>query len=158
VQEGARALRVLLQEVGLESWIKTTGGKGIHVVVPIARRSTWDDVSGFARALAQHLERTDPTRYLAKASKAARKGKVFVDWLRNTRGATSVAAWSTRARPSAPISIPVAWDELDRLKGGDQYHMVDISKLISKRKHDPWSGMLTSTQRLTRAMTARLEA
>jgi bifunctional non-homologous end joining protein LigD len=157
VQEGARALRVLLQEVGLESWIKTTGGKGLHVVVPIARRSTWDDVSGFARALAHHLERTDPTRYLAKASKAARKGKVFVDWLRNTRGATSVAVWSTRARANAPISFPVAWDELDRLKSGDQYRMVDVAKLVSKRKQDPWSGMLTSTQRLTRAMTARLE-
>jgi bifunctional non-homologous end joining protein LigD len=158
VREGARRVRALLEEAGLESWTKTTGGKGIHITVPIARRPAWEDVSRFARALAYYLERTEPTRYLAKASKTARKGKIFVDWLRNTRGATWVAPWSTRARPEAPVSVPVSWEELDRLKGGDQFHVADVPGLIAKRKQDPWSGMLASKQRLTRAMTTRFEA
>jgi len=157
VREGARALRQILEGLGLESWIKTTGGKGLHVVVPIARRSTWDDVSAFARALAYHMEAEQPARYLAKASKAARKGKVFVDWLRNTRGATWVAPWSTRARPNAPISVPIAWEELDGLKSGDQFRVSQLASLLSKRRKNPWEGMLESRQRLTRAMTAKLE-
>jgi bifunctional non-homologous end joining protein LigD len=158
VRAGARALRALLEDVGLESWIKTTGGKGIHVVVPIARRSTWEEVSGFARALAERMAREAPGEYLARASKAARKGKIFVDWLRNTRGATAVAPWSSRARPTAPVSAPIAWEELDRLTSGDQFHVADVPALISRRTRDPWRGMLASKQRLTRSMTARLEA
>jgi bifunctional non-homologous end joining protein LigD len=157
VQTGARELREVLEGLGLDSWIKTTGGKGIHVVVPIARRSTWDDVSAFARALAYHMEAEQPARYLAKASKAARKGKVFVDWLRNTRGATWVAPWSTRARPNAPLSVPIAWEELDGLKSGDQFRVSQLSTLLSKRRKDPWDDMLKSRQRLTRTMTAKLE-
>lgn len=156
VQEGARALRARLEEVGLESWIKTTGGKGIHVVVPIARRSTWAEVSGFARALAHRMEREEPSRYLAKASKSARAGKIFIDWLRNTRGATAIAPWSTRARPGAPIAVPISWDELGRLKGGDQFRVADSAALIARRKTDPWRGMPTSKQRLTRSMTAAM--
>ncbi len=158
VQEGARAIRTILEEVGLDSWIKTTGGKGLHVVVPIARRASWAEVSAFARGVARRMERTEPARYLARASKAARKGKMFVDWIRNTRGATWVAPWSTRARAGAPISVPLAWEELGRLTSGDQYHVADRSALLSRRREDPWRGVLTSRQRLTAAMTARLDA
>ncbi|HEU5219353.1 MAG TPA: DNA ligase D, partial [Gemmatimonadales bacterium] len=156
VREGARRLRAVLEEVELESWIKTTGGKGIHVVVPIARRSTWDEVSAFARALATRMERDEPSGYLAKASKAARTGKIFVDWLRNTRGATSVAAWSTRARPGAAISVPISWEDLDRVTGGDQYHVGNVAALLGKRKKDPWSGIAAAKQRLIRSMITRL--
>lgn len=157
VQDAARELRALLEEVGLQSWLKTTGGKGLHVIVPIARRSTWEEVSEFARAVAYHLAELHPDRYLAKASKAARTGKIFVDWLRNTRGATAVSAWSTRAREGAPISTPISWDELASLKGGDQYHLGNVPSLIAKRKSkDPWSALPASTQRLTRAMTTEL--
>jgi bifunctional non-homologous end joining protein LigD len=158
VQEAALALRTLLQASGLESWLKTTGGKGLHVVVPIARRSTWDEVSGFARAVAYHFAGVHPEQYLARASKAARKGKIFVDWLRNTRGATAVAPWSSRAREGAPVSVPVGWEELPALKRGDPFHVTDVLTLVQRRKgKDPWSAMAASRQRLTRAMTAKLE-
>ncbi len=88
---------------------------------------------------------------------SARKGKIFVDWLRNTRGATWVAPWSTRSRPNAPISVPIGWEELDRLKSGDQYHVSDVATLLAKRTKDPWAGMLGSKQRLTHSMTAKPE-
>lgn len=159
VRDAAGELRTLLEDLGLQSWLKTTGGKGLHVIVPIARRSSWEEVAEFARAAAYHLAEQYPDRYLAKASKAARKGKIFVDWLRNTRGATAIAAWSTRAREGAPISTPVSWDELTSLKGGDQYHLGIVPSLIAKRKSkDPWSALPTSAQRLTRAMTAKFSS
>lgn len=156
VKQAAKLLRRILNSLGLEAWLKTTGGKGLHVVIPIERRSSWAEVSGFARALAYRMAREDPEHYLATASKAARRAKVFIDWLRNTRGATAVAPWSTRAREGAPISVPIGWDELDGLEGGDQYHVQD-APLLLRRKRDPWASLLTTRQRLTSSLTATLE-
>ena len=153
---GAKDLKERLEALELETWLKTSGGKGVHVVVPIARRSTWDDVAAFARAVAYGMAFDSPKKYIAKASKAARKGLIFVDWVRNTRGATSVAAWSTRARPGAPISVPVDWNAIDELKGGDQFRFADILELVRKRPRDPWEDLPKSRQRLTRAMQASL--
>jgi bifunctional non-homologous end joining protein LigD len=158
VQEATRMLGELLRALGLESWIKTTGGKGMHVVIPIARRSSWEEVTAFARAVGHRMAREAPERYLAKASKAERKGKIFIDWLRNTRGATAIAPWSTRAREGAPVSTPISWDELGRLKRGNQYNVESALALARRRKRDPWTDLLKSKQRLTRAMTAALEA
>lgn len=157
VREAARLLRGVLESLELESWIKTTGGKGLHVVVPIERRSSWEDVSGFARALAQRVAREAPSRYLATASKSARQGRIFVDWLRNTRGATAIAPWSTRAREGAPVSAPIAWDELDRVKGADQFLLKGAVALARRRKTDPWASLLKTKQRLTQSLTAALE-
>jgi bifunctional non-homologous end joining protein LigD len=156
VIEGAKDLRERLEALGLETWLKTSGGKGVHIVVPIARRSTWDDVAAFARAVAYGMASDSPKMYIAKASKAARKGLIFVDWVRNTRGATSVAAWSTRARPGAPISVPVDWNAIDELKGGDQFRFADILELVRKRRRDPWAGLPKSRQRLTKSMLTNL--
>lgn len=158
VREGALRLKALLEELGLETWIKTTGGKGLHVALPIARRSTWDEVSAFARAVAEKLSDEEPERYLAKASKAERKGKVFVDWLRNTRGATAIAPWSTRAREGAPISAPIAWKDLPALKSGDQYGVENAHTLVGKQRKDPWAGMRENQQRLTGAMLRKISA
>ncbi|HEV8613242.1 MAG TPA: non-homologous end-joining DNA ligase [Gemmatimonadales bacterium] len=158
VKEAAKMLRQLLLALKLESWIKTTGGKGIHVVIPIERRSSWEEVAGFARAVAYHIAREDPGRYLAVASKAARKGRIFIDWLRNTRGATAIAPWSTRAREGAPISAPLDWDELDRLKSGEQFNVKNALKWAHRRKVDPWASLLKAKQRLTRSHIAALEA
>lgn len=158
VREAAKLLRGLLGSLGLESWIKTTGGKGLHVVVPIERRSSWEEVSGFARAVAYRMARDDPSRYLATASKAAREGRIFIDWLRNTRGATAIAPWSTRARERAPVSVPIAWEELDRLKTADQFLLKGVLAVARRRKRDPWASLLTARQRLTRALTTALEA
>ena len=156
VVAAARELRERLGGLGLETWLKTTGGKGLHVVIPMERRSTWDEVSGFARALAYGMARENPRRYIATASKAARKGLIFLDWLRNTRGATAVAAWSTRAKPGAPISVPVEWGEIDQLRSGDQYRVGNVLELISRRSKDPWAGLARARQRLTRSMRESL--
>lgn len=156
VCEAARALSVRLDAVGLASWVKTSGGKGLHVTVPIDRRSSWDDVSAFAKAVAVRLARDNPRRYIATASKAARKGLIFIDWLRNTRGATSIAAWSTRAREGAPVSAPVSWDGLDDLGSGDQVRLEDALRLARQGAEDPWASLLRARQRLTRAMTERM--
>jgi len=156
VKEAALRLKALLEELGLETWIKTTGGKGLHVALPIARRSTWSEVAAFARAVAQRLSDDEPEKYLAKASKAERKGKIFVDWLRNTRGATAIAPWSTRAREGATISAPIAWKELGALRSGDQYTVENVPALAGKQKRDPWEGMIRSKQRLTASMLKRI--
>ena len=156
VIEGARELKERLDALQLDTWLKTSGGKGVHVVLPIARRSTWDDVTAFARAMAYGMASDSPKKYIAKASKAARKGLIFVDWMRNTRGATAVAPWSTRARPEAPIAVPVDWDAIDELKSGDQFQFASIPELVRKRQRDPWADLPKSRQRLTRSMLARL--
>lgn len=156
VREGAIRLKGLLEQLGLETWVKTTGGKGLHVALPIARRSGWSEVSAFARAVAQRLSDDEPEKYLAKASKAERKGKIFVDWLRNTRGATAVAPWSTRAREGAPISAPVSWKELPSIRSGDQFTVENAHTLAGKQGRDPWEGMLAGKQRLTAAMLKKI--
>ncbi|HWZ93526.1 MAG TPA: non-homologous end-joining DNA ligase, partial [Polyangiaceae bacterium] len=109
---GARALRALLDELGLKSWIKTTGGKGLHVTVPIQPEHGWDEVRAFCQHVAQELTRREPERYVATMSKAKRHGKIFVDYLRNARGATFVAPYSSRAREGATVAMPIAWDDL----------------------------------------------
>jgi bifunctional non-homologous end joining protein LigD len=156
VRAGAERLRELLADVGLESWLKTTGGKGLHVALPIARRSSWAEVSAFARAVAERLVVDEPERYLSKASKAARAGKIFVDWLRNTRGATAIAPWSTRAREGAPVSAPIPWKDLATLKSADQYTVESAPALVERLKRDPWGEMVRSKQRVTAAMVKKI--
>jgi bifunctional non-homologous end joining protein LigD len=156
VRAGAERLRDLLDEVGLESWLKTTGGKGLHVVLPVARRSSWAEVSAFARAVAERLVAEEPERYLSKASKSARAGKIFVDWLRNTRGATVIAPWSTRARDGAPVSAPIPWNDLAALQSAEQFSVENVPALVARLKKDPWAEMLRSKQRLTGPMVNRI--
>jgi bifunctional non-homologous end joining protein LigD len=157
VVQAARELRERLDALGLESWIKTTGGKGLHLVIPLGRRSTWADVSAFARGIANQMVSDSPTKYLAKASKAARKGLIFVDWLRNIRGATWVAAWSTRARTEASISVPIDWKELDKLKSGDQFTLGSVLQLGRRRRRDPWADLLRSRQQLSKSILAKID-
>jgi bifunctional non-homologous end joining protein LigD len=155
VKEAAAGVRGLLDGLGLDSWLKTSGGKGLHVVVPIARRSTWDDVSAFARAVAEHMQAEFPDRFIAKASKAARRGLIFVDWLRNARGATAIAPWSTRARSAAGVSVPIPWSRLEKLTAGDEYTLLSL-RAKPLPSADPWESMLATRQGLTRAMIAKL--
>ncbi len=154
VREATAGVHALLDAIGLKSWLKTSGGKGLHVEVPIARRSSWDDVSDFARAVAEHMQAEFPDRFIAKASKAARRGVIFVDWLRNTRGATAVAPWSTRARPAAGVSVPLPWDELNALVAGDQFTLKTVR--ADPPRADPWQDLLNSRQSLTTAVRRKL--
>lgn len=150
--EATELLKTLLDELQLASFLKTSGGKGLHVVVPLQRRHGWDFCSDFARDITQHLARTLPQRFAAKMGAKNRVGKVFVDWLRNNRGATSACAFSARARPGLGVSVPVAWDELVELRGGDHWTVRSVpQRLAELEKHDPWSGYESARQTLTAA-------
>jgi bifunctional non-homologous end joining protein LigD len=156
IKTAAHEVRELFTSLGLESWVKLTGGKGIHIVVPIERRAEWDIVNGFAKAAAQRLMRDNPKLYVAKASKAVRDKRIFVDWMRNSRGATYAAPWCARARAGAPVSIPLHWDELSAVTKPDQFTIPKVMKMIAKGIDDPWEDMLSFKQRLTAEMAEQL--
>jgi bifunctional non-homologous end joining protein LigD len=146
IQEAALLVRALLAELDLASWLKTSGGKGLHVVVPLERRYTWDQMKSFSHAISVQLEQSHPDEYISTASKAARKGRIFVDYLRNSRGATAVAPYSVRARPGASVSTPLSWKELESLSRPDVFHMDDV--LARTKRADPWAKFLKSPQKL----------
>jgi len=157
VVAAAKEVRLLLEELGLVSFLKTTGGKGLHIVVPIQRRTSWDDAKEFCRAVADFLVAAAPDRYIATMSKAARKGKIFVDYLRNDRGATSIAPYSTRARPRATVSVPIAWDELNSNLRSDHFTVKNLPARLGRLKKDPWADLAKTRQSITAAMLRQLE-
>ena len=120
-------MRERLAAIDLESFVKLSGGKGVHVVLPVAPVD-WETVKTFVQAFAQAMAADDPERYVAKMTKSLRKGKIFVDYLRNSLEQTSVAAYSTRARDGAPVSAPVTWEELGRVKSANQYTLLNLGK------------------------------
>jgi bifunctional non-homologous end joining protein LigD len=152
VREGALLTRALLQELGLDSWLKTSGGKGLHVVVPIAARWDFDVAKAFAKAVVVHLAETLPDRFVAKSGGANRVGRIFVDYLRNGRGATTVAAYSARARPGLGVSMPWPWDDIDALRSSDQITIATTARHLAERRADPWAGIAQSRQSLAAPM------
>jgi bifunctional non-homologous end joining protein LigD len=138
VVRATREVRERLAAMGLETFLKTTGGKGLHVVVPIAH-TPWDQVKAFTRKLAFDMAADSPARYVATASKKERTGRIFVDYLRNSREATAICAYSTRARPGATVSVPIAWEELGSLKVPNRYTVGNLMKRLSSIKRDPWA-------------------
>jgi bifunctional non-homologous end joining protein LigD len=139
--------RALLKKFGLESFLKSTGGKGLHVVAPITPEHDWPTVKQFAHTIALQLEKQQPALYLTKMSKAARKGRIFIDYLRNERGATAVAAFSPRARAGAPVSIPLSWSELDQLQR-PSFHVADFDSWKDRLKRDPWEKLPRTQQKI----------
>ena len=146
--EACSLVRALLDELDLRWFIKTTGGKGLHFVLPLERRDPWDEVKAFSRALADHLESSLPTLFTAKMTKSQREGRVFVDYLRNAEGATAVAAYSLRARPGLPVSMPIEWADLKRDVRGTVFSIHNACAVLSKRKRDPWSEYGAARQRI----------
>jgi bifunctional non-homologous end joining protein LigD len=151
VAAAARAIRHRLGELGLESFVKTSGGKGVHVVAPLVRRAGWEEVRDFARALAEEMERREPERYIAEASRAERAGKIFIDYLRNAWSASVVAAYSTRAKPGAPVSTPLSWDELDQGVEPGAFTAETLAQRMQRLERDPWEGYGRIRQWITRA-------
>jgi bifunctional non-homologous end joining protein LigD len=143
----AREVRERLAGLELESFVKLSGGKGLHVVLPI-EGSDWERAKAFAQAVALAMAADQPRRYVAKITKSLRKGKIFVDYLRNSLEQTSVAAYSTRARAGAPVSVPVTWQELGRTTSAHQYTVLDLMKRLGRMKQDPWAGIGRVRQRL----------
>ncbi|MCD9097446.1 DNA ligase D [Luteimonas fraxinea] len=144
----ARQVRGLLQQLKLESFVRTTGGKGLHVVVPLDPGSDWDVVKPFAHAFAQGMTELDPLKYVATATKKFRKQKIFVDYLRNGRGATAVASFSLRARAGAPVSMPLRWEDLGKLKSGDAWTLRNAPARLKRLKAHPWGDFMALRQSL----------
>ena len=140
VVEAAREVRARLKRIKLESFLKTSGGKGLHVVLPI-KPEPWETVKRFCRAVAESMEKDEPGRYVSTAAKARRNKRIFVDYLRNSREATAVAPYSTRARPGAPVSMPIAWSELGSLKSADQYTVKNAMQRLARQRKDPWAAI-----------------
>ena len=138
VVEAARLVRKRLRALGLASYVRTSGGKGLHVVVPLKPACPWPQVKDFAHAFAESMAGSEPLAYVATATKKFRKGKIFIDYLRNGRGATSVASFSLRARDGAPVAMPLRWDELGRIKGGDAYTLSTAPRRMSRLGAHPW--------------------
>ena len=152
VQEAATLLRGLLTELGLSAWLKTSGGKGLHLVVPLKPTRDVDTVKAFSRAVVQHLAAVLPARFVARSGPANRLGKVFVDYLRNGHGATTAAAFSARARPGLGVSMPIDWDALATLKSGAHWSVATALEHLSMQTVDPWAGYWKAGQTLTAAM------
>ena len=150
-------LRTLLGDLGLQGFIKTTGGKGLHVVLPIRPTLGWEEGKGFTRRIAELLAGTFPDRFTAVMSKVQRKGKIFIDYLRNGEGSTAIAAYSLRARAHAPVATPIAWDELDAQDlRFDHFNLQTVQARLRKLKHDPWSDFFTTAQTITKTMFKRV--
>ncbi|HEY0920582.1 non-homologous end-joining DNA ligase [Devosia sp.] len=150
VRTAAVDIRDRLAASGLGSFPMVTGGKGIHVVAPLRRASEWPAVKAFAKAFAQRLAADEPERFVASMSKASRKGKLFIDYLRNERGATAICPWSTRARAGAPCAVPVGWDEVAGLERADAFPLAAAA--MRAGQPDPWPGYFGLDQAITERM------
>ena len=156
VVAAAQALHERLDGLGFESFVKTTGGKGLHVVVPLRPASTWEESFAFSRAISEEMERAAPRAYTTAMPKAQRRGRILIDYLRNNRGNTSVTAYSTRARPGAPLSTPLTWEELAAGVRSDQFHAGNIRERLDSLKADPWKRYGSVRQRITAAVRKQL--
>lgn len=155
--EAAQLTLSVLDELGLEAFVKTSGGKGLHLVIPLARRDDWDTVKAFAKAIAQFMTAQLPERFTATSGPKNRVGKIFIDYLRNARGASTVAAYSVRARPGLPVSVPVSREELKGLRGAQQWTVANLHQRLQGLKEDPWAGY-AHRQKISKKMWDKLGA
>lgn len=153
VQESAVLTRTFLEQLGLKSWLKTSGGKGLHVVVPIAPKEHFDEVKAFSQRIVQHMAKVIPQRFVAKSGGSNRVGKIFIDYLRNGHGQTTAAAFSARARPGLGVSMPIGWEQLDDIKSGAEWNILTAREYLSFQATDPWADYWKAKQTLTRAKT-----
>lgn len=160
VIEATQLTLALLDELGLKAFLKTSGGNGMHVVVPLTRREAagWDTLKAFAQAVVQHMAATFPDRFVAKMGPQNRVGKIFIDYLRNNRGASTVAAYSVRARTGLPVSVPIRHDELEGLQASAQWTLRTLPERLAKLKGDPWADYTGTRQSVTADMRKRIGA
>jgi bifunctional non-homologous end joining protein LigD len=148
VIEAVLEVRGRLSHLGLQSFVKTTGGKGLHVLFPLTPKANWDQVKAFAQSMSEAMAADRPERYTANMAKRLRPGRIYVDYLRNGMGATAVAAYSTRARPGAAVSVPLSWDELGREIRSDHFTVDNLPRRLGFLDSDPWQGSLKVRQEL----------
>jgi len=149
LKAAAVEVRDFLTDLGLKSFLKSTGGKGLHVVAPIAPKQGWDEVKAFAKAIADTLVEVRADRYTANPLKRTRVGKIFVDYLRNQRGGSAIVNYSTRAKANAPVACPLGWDELKGLKAASPYTLKTLPARLKAKKTDPWQGFSSTRQSIT---------
>ena len=149
VKSAAQEVHDFLADLGLTSFLKATGGKGLHIVAPLTPKAGWVEIKTFAKAVADALVAARPDRYTANPLKRTRVGKIFVDYLRNQRGGSSICNYSTRAKPDATVATPLRWDELKRLKSGAPYTVKTLPARLKRLKSDPWDGFLATRQSIT---------
>jgi bifunctional non-homologous end joining protein LigD len=147
--DGARMVRELLRAAGLESFVKTTGGKGLHVVAPIMARNGWEDVHLFCKGVAETVAGQAPDRFVATMPKAKRTDKIYVDYVRNTRGSTSIAPYSTRARDGATVAVPLRWEELSGRDRPEAHTLVTLPERLRQLDKDPWQGYFETARNQT---------
>lgn len=155
--EATQMVLAVLEELGLEAFLKTSGGKGMHIIVPLARQADWDTVKAFAKAIAEFTSRQLPERFTATMGPKNRVGKIFIDYLRNSRGGSTVTAYSVRARPGLPVSVPIALDELAGLKSSAQWDITNFEQRLKQLKDDPWAGY-SNRRKITQKMWKQLGA
>lgn len=151
IQQAAQLVQALLTELQLTAFLKTSGGKGLHVVVPLKKIHAWQVVRSFSETLVTHLAATIPQMFVAKSGPKNRVGKIYVDYLRNGLGSTTVSAWSARARPGMGVSVPVAWEELESLRGGNHWTVRNVAERFGSG-NAPWAAYASTRQTLTAAM------
>jgi len=157
VVDAAHFVRHLLDEIRMVSFLRTTGGKGLHIVAPLQRRHHWEEVKRFGKAIALRLVARHPDQFVANVSKTERAGKIYVDWLRNGRGATAIASWSVRARENPAVACPISWEELDVKTPPASFDMRAALERTAQVP-DPWAGYEDARQRITSRMFHILEA
>lgn len=156
--DAVNGLRTLLDQLGLKGFLKTTGGKGLHVIVPIRRTVAWTQAKAFSKAIADLFARTFPQFFIATLSKAKRDEKIFIDYLRNAEGATAIAPYGIRSRKNAPVATPIAWDELAQDVRFDYFNVRTVPQRLREMKQDPWEDFQATQQTLTAAMFKQLGA
>ncbi|MCF5225021.1 DNA ligase D [Pseudomonas syringae] len=155
--EATQMVLAVLEELGLEAFLKTSGGKGMHIIVPLAQQAEWDTVKAFAKAIAEFISRQLPERFTATMGPKNRVGKIFIDYLRNSRGGSTVTAYSVRARPGLPVSVPIALHELTGLTSSAQWDITNLEQRLSQLKSDPWAGY-SNRRKITQKMWKQLGA
>jgi bifunctional non-homologous end joining protein LigD len=156
VMGAAHHARERLEDLGLESFVKTTGGKGLHVVVPLTRRHDWVEVKEFSRAVANAMVADRPRDYTVNAAKRERSQRIYIDYLRNSEGATAIAPYSVRARPGAPVATPLHWDEVAGRMKPERFHVGNVTRRLQGLHTDPWKALRRQGQTLTTAMKRKL--
>jgi len=156
VVEAVSLMKTLLEEIGLQGYLKTTGGKGLHVVIPLKPARGWDEVKGFSKSVAEFLVRTFPERFTDKVTKSRRRGKIFIDYLRNAEGATAISAYAVRGRANAPVATPIAWSELSEEVRFDHFNVRNVPARLKRMKRDPWADFFDNAQTITAAMMKKV--
>ena len=158
VAESARAVRSLLQTLDLESFVKTTGGRGLHVVIPLAPVHDWTACLDFSRAAAEALTRHDPALFTTRFAKRGRERQILIDYMRNNRTNTSIAAFSTRAREGAPVSVPITWKELTPSLDPASFTVLTVPQRLARQRRDPWADYFTLKQRFSKTAIRALQS